>query len=96
MFSASSPVALGNLATFVTNGGNHSPETWANMCIHRLLSISDTAPQPIRDQAHAFAQAMRNVLAAKFDEALRMEREAMAAKLEREGQTAAAIILRSI
>ena len=53
---------LHTLTTVITNNANHAPETWADMCVEKLVHVSDTAPQPIRDQALAYKEKLREII----------------------------------
>ena len=39
---------------YTSNNGPLSAEQLAEMAANEIVSVSDDAPQPIRDQAHAF------------------------------------------
>ena len=50
MFSLDSETEVGNLNVTTTNNRGHTVEEVAEMATNRLVSISDTAPAPIRAQ----------------------------------------------
>lgn len=41
-----------------TNGRGETPEEVATRCVNKLISVSDNAPQEIRDQALAYRAAV--------------------------------------
>lgn len=47
---------------FASSNGGHSPDTIAEMCVERLISISDNAPAEIQQQARVFRAQMLNVV----------------------------------
>ena len=47
---------------FASSHGGHSPDTIAEMCVDKLISVSDTAPAEIQQQALAFRAQMLNVV----------------------------------
>ena len=62
MFSLDSETEVGNLSVTTTNNRGHTVEEVAEMATNRLVSISDTAPAPIRAQAHAFREACKHII----------------------------------
>ena len=46
--------SVGTLGVETTEYRGHTPEEWASMAANRIVSISNTAPEPLRQQAHAF------------------------------------------
>jgi hypothetical protein len=69
-----------------TNGG-HSPEQIAELCIGRLIKISDTAPPELAQQARAFREQMLAVVLQYVKMAVAEDRATVAAKLERAGMS---------
>jgi hypothetical protein len=61
---------IGNVQV-VTSEGGHQPEFWARRASERILQISDSAPQPIRDQAYAFRNQMEAVILHYMKEAIK-------------------------
>ena len=51
-----------------------TPEEVADRCLTKLLSVSDTAPPAIRDQAIAYKEHMRAVLVFYMNEAVQSDR----------------------
>lgn len=51
-----------------------TPEEVADRCLTKLLSVSDTAPPAIRDQAIAYKEHLRAVLVFYMNEAVRSDR----------------------
>lgn len=56
-----------------TNRG-FTPEEVAERCVARLISVSDTAPPAIRDQAVAYKEAMEKVVAHFMKQAIHSDR----------------------
>ena len=44
-------ISIGNLGVKTTHGRGHTVEEVAEMATNKLVSVSDTAPDPIRAQA---------------------------------------------
>ena len=47
---------------YTSSNGPLSPEQLAEMAVNDIISVSDDAPQPIRDQAHIFREQMLTVI----------------------------------
>jgi hypothetical protein len=73
-------MTIGHLRAFATNG-QRSPEDWAKIAASKIVSVSDSAAQPIRDQAHAFRAQVERVIANYIRMALEEERSLLAAKI---------------
>lgn len=52
-------------------GQPHDPEFWAQLAAQHIMSVADTAPQPIRDQAYAFREQMSYIILDAIKAALR-------------------------
>ena len=58
MMSMAPPTAK----VFVSSNGGHSPDNIAEMCVDKIISVSDTAPPEIQQQARVFRDKMLNVV----------------------------------
>jgi hypothetical protein len=45
-----------------SNNGGHSPNAIAEMCVDRLIRVSDSAPPEISQQARAYRQQMLEIV----------------------------------
>ncbi len=54
--------ATGSPFVVTSNNGGHSPEQVAELCVNRLIKISDTAPPELAQQARAFREQMLAVV----------------------------------
>ena len=54
--------ATGSPFVVTSNNGGHSPEQVAELCVNRLIQISDTAPPELAQQARAFREQMLAVV----------------------------------
>ena len=63
-------ISLGDLGVKTTNYRGHSIEEVAEMATDKLVSVSDTAPEPIRAQAHVFRELCQKVIAYYMKEAV--------------------------
>jgi len=77
--------APGAVNVMTSSGGGHSPEQVAELCVDRLIRVSDTAPPEIAMQAKAFREQMLAVVLHYVRMAAREDRESVIAKLELAG-----------
>jgi len=48
---------------YTSSNGPLSSEQLAEMAVNEIISVSDDAPQPVRDQAHIFRERIKIVVA---------------------------------
>lgn len=88
----SSPV----VSVSVTDGRGHTPEEVADMCLDRIMHVSDSAPQAIRDQARAFKESLRPVLVFYIKKGIQSDRTTVYNTLKKSGQEDLAEMIRRI
>lgn len=57
-----------------TSGRGLTPEELAKQCADKIVSISDTAPEPIRAQAHAFQARVQKLVEIYLKQAVQSDR----------------------
>jgi hypothetical protein len=85
MFVGSTSPGVVNVMT--SSNGGHTPEQVAELCVDRLMSVSESAPPEIAMQARAFKDQMLAVVLHYVKMAAREDRESVVAKLEQAGAT---------
>ena len=96
MFSLKTDIKVGSLGVTTTDHKVHSIEEVAEMATNRLVSISDTAPAPIRAQAHAFREACKHIITYYMNEAIKNHVCTICNELEKQGQKDLANIIRRL
>jgi len=96
MFSLKSDLEVGNLGVTTTDNRGHSVEEVAEMAVNKIISVSDTAPAPIRAQAHAFRDACKNIVSYYMQEAIKNHMCTIGNQLEQQGQKDLANIIRRL
>ena len=96
MLQANGQGDLGQVQVFTSNDGGHSPETMADMAMNKIMLVSETAPSPIRDQAVAYRNNVRNVILYYLKEMARTERTTIWALLRKQGHEDMAEIIRRL
>lgn len=85
-----------NVFVFASEHGGHSPEQIAEMCVNKLILISDQAPPEIAQQARALRDRMRDVVLYYVRLAVSEARETTATRLEQAGEAELAKCIRSL
>ena len=96
MLQANGQGDLGTVKVFTSNDGGHSPETIADMAMNKIMTINEKAPPPIRDQARAFKDTLKQTLVYYMLQAVEQDRATMCAKLRNSGYSDLANNLRSL
>ena len=87
---------LGDLGVKTTDYRGHSIEEVAKMATDKLISVSDTAPEPIKTQAHAFRELCQKVIVYYMQEAVNNHICTLCNQLEKQGQQDLANIIRRL
>ena len=96
MFEANGEGDLGSVKVFTSSNGGHSPETMADMAMNKSMVINEKAPPPIRDQAVAYRNNVRNVILYYLTEMAKTERTTIWALLRQQGHDDMAEIIRRL
>ena len=88
--------SVGTLGVETTHYRGHTPEEWAKMAANRIVSISNTAPDPLRQQAHAFKEQVEVLLADYMHKAVDSHMCTVGNFLEQPGHGDMAAILRRL
>jgi len=94
MFNGGIDVGAVNIMT--SDEGGHSTEQIVDLAMDKIMRVSDTAPQPIRDQAEAFQNHLRHVLYHYMELARREERATIAGRMHKAGNSEMADLVRRI
>tara|TARA_R100000900_G_scaffold131738_1_gene108007 strand:+ start:84 stop:377 length:294 start_codon:yes stop_codon:yes gene_type:complete len=80
------------VATTINRG--HTPAEVAKMCADKLVSVSDNAPPPIKEQANAFKKDILNVVEHYMIQAIKSDRVTLYNRMKQAGheQLAKAIL----
>ena len=96
MFSFESETQVGNLGVTTKDNRGHTIEEVAEMATNKIVSISDTAPAPIKAQAHAFKNACHKIIVYCMQEAVNNHMCTICNLLENQGQKDLANIIRRL
>jgi len=62
------------VSVHTTNNRGHTPEEMASLCAAQIVSVSDSAPPVIRDQAREYRNHIESILAFYMKEAIKSDR----------------------
>ena len=96
MFDANSSSDLGDVMVYTSNDSGHSPEQIADMALNRIMSVSETAPPVIRDQAMAHRDMLKEILIYYMKSMAQSERTTIWALMKKQGHHDIAEIIRRL
>jgi hypothetical protein len=96
MFDANSASETGNVMVYTSNNSGHSPEQIADMALNKIMSVSDSAPPVIRDQAMAHRDKLKEILIYYMKSMANSERTTICALMEKQGHNDMAEIIRRL
>jgi hypothetical protein len=88
--------AVGSPFVVTSSDGGHSPEQVAELCVNRIIQISDSAPPELAMQARAFRAQLLEVVLHYVKLAASEDRATVATKLDRAGMADLAAHIRSL
>ena len=96
MFSVNGGVEAGLIKIVSSDNGGLSNDQISEMAADRIVAVSETAPEPIRQQAQAFSENVRNVVHYHIELARREERATICHNLRKAGHPDLADTVRRI
>ena len=87
---------LGNIEVHSTKNKGHDPEFWAAQATKKIVSISDNAPEHIKQQALAFQNQVYTVILYTIKNAIKSQNTTYANLLEKQGHSDMAKILKEL
>jgi len=87
---------LGMIEIHTTNEGGHPVEFWSDLCIKRILSVSEEAPADVQIQVKAFQENIQKVIEQYMQNAIKSDRITINNQLEKAGFKEAADLIRKL
>ena len=87
---------LGMIEVHTTNEGGHPVEFWSDLCIKRILSVSEEAPADVQIQVKAFQENIQKVIEQYMQNAIKSDRITINNQLEKAGFEEAANLIRKL
>ena len=67
-------LSVGTVSVQTTSNRGFTPEEVAERCLDKIISVSESAPQALRDQALSYRESIRAVLLYYMKEAINSDR----------------------
>ncbi len=74
MFNINVETNVGTPTVITTVNRGMNPEEWAEAAVNRIISVSENAPMPLREQALVYKQAIKELLIDYFNKVAKSER----------------------
>ena len=74
MFVQTINASSGTVQVETTNNRGFTPEEVGKRCVDKIMSISDTAPIPIKDQALAYKEGLEKIIVNYMKQAIQSDR----------------------
>ena len=85
MLSVDAGATVGVAVAKTTENGGFTPEQVAEMALEKIIHVSDGTVAPLRDQAHAFRQYIRDTLLFYMKFAINQDRATICFELRKAG-----------
>jgi len=90
------PPIIGHITVYTTKDRGHTVQELSEMLLDKIISVSDTAPAPIKDQALQYRKMIGEIILWYMETAIRSDRDTISQKLVAVGQTEAASLIKKI
>jgi hypothetical protein len=77
--------SLGSVTVMTTQGRGHTPEEWVDILMPKIISVADTAPEPLKLQCAKFKHELRALILWHIKEAIASDRATIANRLRLAG-----------
>ena len=87
---------LGAIEVHTTENGGHTTDFWAKLCVERIISVSDEAPQEVQKQVQKYKDNIQKVIEEYMQNAIKSDRITINGQLEKAGNKQAADLIRKL
>lgn len=87
---------LGIIEVHTTDEGGHPIEFWSDLCVKRVVAVSEEAPEDIQKQVKAFQDNIQKVIEQYMQNAIKSDRITINNELEKADQKEAADLIRKL
>ena len=87
---------VGSVVVHTTENRGSTPEEVAERCLEKIISVSGSAPEPIRQQAESFRDSIREVIVFYVKQAIQSDRTTVCNALTEAGQPELAQLIRRV
>ena len=87
---------LGIIEVHTTSEGGHPVEFWSDLCIKKIVAVSEDAPEDIKKQVLAFQDNIQKVIEQYMQNAIKSDRITINNELEKADLKEAADLIRKL
>ena len=87
---------LGMIEVHTTSEGGHPVEFWSDLCIKKIVSVSEDAPENIKKQVNEYQDNIQKVIEQYMQNAIKSDRITINNELEKAGLKEAANLIRKL
>jgi hypothetical protein len=87
---------LGLVEVHTTDEGGHPVEFWSDLCIKKIIAVSDEAPADVQIQVKAFQENIQKVIEQYMQNAIKSDRITINNQLDKAGFKEAADLIRKL
>jgi len=87
---------LGIIEVHTTEEGGHPIEFWSNLCIERIVQVSQEAPEEVQNQVKEYKDNIQKVIEQYMQNAIKSDRLTINNKLDKECLTQASDLIRKL
>jgi hypothetical protein len=87
---------VGSVMVQTTNERGSTPEEVAERCLNKMISVADSAPDPLKRQVECYRNEVRQLLVTYIKEAIKSDRTTVYNMLSSSGQKDVAEMIRRI
>lgn len=87
---------LGIIEVHTTNEGGHSVEFWSNLCIERIVQVSEEAPEEVQNQVKEYKDDIKKVIEQYMQNAIKSDRITINNQLDKAGLKEASNLIRKL
>ena len=87
---------LGMIEVHTTSEGGHPIEFWSDLCIKRIISVSEEAPEEIQQQIKSFQDNIQKVIEQYMQNAIKSYKATLIQDFVKSGDTELADIIKRI
>ena len=87
---------LGIIEVHTTEEGGHPIEFWSNLCIERIVQVSEEAPEGVQNQVKEYKDNIKKVIEQYMQNAIKSDRITINNQLDKAGLKEASDLIRKL
>ena len=87
---------LGMIEVHTTEEGGHPIQFWSNLCIERIVQVSEEAPEEVQNQVKEYKDNIKKVIEQYMQNAIKSDRITINNQLDKAGLKEASDLIRKL